>query len=73
MVSQNRVVKDQKITLPQRKKPPQMRVQVKMRVIQYQRTKTIRVPIVMAKASLLVKNMIKKLIKKVKPLGSKMA
>lgn len=73
MVSQNRVVKDQKITLPQRKKPPQMRVQVKMRVIQYQRTKTIRVPIVMAKASLLVKNMIKKVIKKVKPLGSKMA
>ena len=73
MVSQNRVVKDQKITLPQRKKPPQMRVQVKMRVIQYQRTKTIRVPVVMAKASLLVKNMIKKVIKKVKPLGSKMA
>ena len=73
MVSQNRVIKDQKITLPQRKKPPQMRVQVKMRVIQYQRTKTIRVPIVMAKASLLVKNMIKKVIKKVKPLGSKMA
>ena len=73
-MSQNWVVQDQKITLARRGKASQMRVKVKMRVIRNQRTKTIRMPTSMAKASPSVKNMIQKLIKMVRSLlGSRIA